>query len=223
MSDIGTDLLVGYAWVALGYFVLILVAYSAITLMSLVYARRQLRRTVHARLQRSVRSSLTPPISVLVPCFNEEDVIVDSVRSLRALRYPQHEVVVTNDGSTDASLERLVEAFGMRRVDQPVPGRLAYAHVRGVYRSRSQPSLVVIDKENGGRSDALNAAIDHARSPLVCCVDAVPSWSPTGCSSSSARSSSARTARSRRAGSSASRTGRASSAGTSCRPRCPGA
>jgi cellulose synthase/poly-beta-1,6-N-acetylglucosamine synthase-like glycosyltransferase len=166
------SLAVGFAHVALGYFVLIVLSYTAITALSFVYARRTLRRTVHARLQRSVRSSLTPPISVCVPCFVEQDVIVDSVRSLLALRYPHHEVVVCNDGSQDATLRRMIDAFAMRRVDQPAPRRLAYAHVRGVYRSRTHPGLVVVDKDNGGRSDALNAAIDHARSPLVCCVDA---------------------------------------------------
>jgi cellulose synthase/poly-beta-1,6-N-acetylglucosamine synthase-like glycosyltransferase len=172
MTGVLETLAVGFAHVALGYFVLVMVSYTVITGLSFVYARRMLRRTVHARLQRSVRSSLTPPISVCVPCYDEEDVIVDSVRALLALRYPRHEVVVCNDGSQDASLQRLVDAFALRRVDQPAPRRLPYSHVRGVYRCRAHPGLVVIDKDNGGRSDALNAAIDHARNPLVCCVDA---------------------------------------------------
>jgi cellulose synthase/poly-beta-1,6-N-acetylglucosamine synthase-like glycosyltransferase len=172
MIGVLEDAGVAFAYVALGYFVLILLSYTAVTALSFVYARRALRRTVHARMQRSVRSSLTPPISVCVPCYDEEDVIVDSVRSLLALRYPRHEVVVCNDGSKDASLERLVEAYALRRIDEPAPRRLPYAHIRGVYRSRAHPALVVIDKENGGRSDALNAAVDHARNPLVCCVDA---------------------------------------------------
>jgi len=156
----------------LGYFVLVVVAYSAVTVLSFVQARRHLRRVVHARLQRSVRSSLTPPIAVCVPCFDEEEVIVDSVRAMLALRYPQHEVVVANDGSTDRSLALLAEAFALRRVDQPAQAPLATAPVRGVYRSRTHPNLVVVDKVNGGRADALNAAINHARHPLVCCTDA---------------------------------------------------
>jgi cellulose synthase/poly-beta-1,6-N-acetylglucosamine synthase-like glycosyltransferase len=88
------------------------------------------------------------------------------------LRYPQHEVVVANDGSTDRSLALLVEAFALRRVDLPVDAPLPTQPVHAVYRSRTHPNLVVLDKANGGRSDALNAAINHARHPLVCCTDA---------------------------------------------------
>jgi cellulose synthase/poly-beta-1,6-N-acetylglucosamine synthase-like glycosyltransferase len=67
---------------------------------------------------------------------------------------------------------RLIEAFEMHRVDQPEHARLPTKHVRGVWRSRTHSNLVVIDKENGGRSDGLNCAINFARYPLVCCVDA---------------------------------------------------
>jgi cellulose synthase/poly-beta-1,6-N-acetylglucosamine synthase-like glycosyltransferase len=166
------DFVLGINYVVLGYFVLVLVSYSAVTFLSWVQVRRYFRRLVHARLQRSVRSRLTPPISVCVPAHNEAEVIVDAIRSMLALRYPEHEVVLTNDGSTDATLERLIEAFAMHRVDQPEHPRLPTARVRGVYRSSLHSGLVVIDKENGGRSDALNASINLARYPLICCVDA---------------------------------------------------
>ena len=172
MSALLQDVFFVVNHVVLGYFGLVVVSYTAVTLLSYVQARRHLRRLVHARLQRSVRSSLTPPITVCVPCFDEEEVIVSSVRALLGLRYPQHEVVVTNDGSRDRSLELLVDAFALRRVDHPAPSLLPTRPLRGVYRSRTHPNLTVIDKENGGRSDALNAAINHARHPLVCCTDA---------------------------------------------------
>jgi cellulose synthase/poly-beta-1,6-N-acetylglucosamine synthase-like glycosyltransferase len=172
VSDLLRDLFAFVNHVVLGYFVLVVAGYTAITLLSYVQARRHRRRLVHARLQRSVRSSLTPPIAVCVPCLDEEAVLVDCVRALLGLRYPQHEVVVANDGSTDRSLALLIEAFALRRVDDPAPAPLPTRPIRGVYRSRTHPNLTVIDKENGGRSDALNAAINHARHPLVCCTDA---------------------------------------------------
>ena len=156
----------------LAYFTIILVSYSAVTLLSWVQVRRYFRRLIHARLQRSVRSHLTPPISITTAAYNESGVIVDAVRSMLSLRYPEHEVVLTNDGSTDSTLEELIEAFAMYRVDQPEHPRLATAHVRGVWRSRRHSNLLVVDKENGGRSDGLNASINFARYPLVCCVDA---------------------------------------------------
>jgi cellulose synthase/poly-beta-1,6-N-acetylglucosamine synthase-like glycosyltransferase len=159
-------------YVVLAYFVAILISYSAVTLLSWVQVRRYYRRLVHARLQRSVRSNLTPPISICTAAYNEAEVIVDAMRSMLSLRYPEHEVVLTNDGSTDATLEKMIEAFSMYRVDQPEHARLETALVRGVWRSRSHSNLVIVDKENGGRSDALNSSINFARYPLVCCVDA---------------------------------------------------
>ncbi len=158
--------------VVLAYFVIIVVSYSTVTLLSWVQVRRYFRRLVHARLERSVRSALTPPISLTTSAYNEGSVIVDSVRSMLALRYPEHEVVLTNDGSSDDTMERLIEAFSMHRVDQPEHARLPTQPVLGVWRSRTHSGLVVIDKENGGRSDGLNCSINFARYPLVCCVDA---------------------------------------------------
>ena len=156
----------------LAYFVLILVSYTGVTFLSWLQVRRYYRRLVHARLQRSVRSTLTPPISICTAAYNEAEVIVDAMRSMLSLRYPEHEVVLTNDGSTDATLERMIDAFAMYRVDQPEHARLETARVLGVWRSRTHSNLMVIDKENGGKCDALNAGINFARYPLVCCVDA---------------------------------------------------
>ena len=166
------DVVMAINAVVLAYFILILVSYSAVTLLSWIQVRRYFRRLVHARLQRSVRSRLTPPISICAPAYNESEVIIDAVRSMLGLRYPLHEVVLTNDGSTDDTLDVLIEAFDMYRVDQPGHLRLDTAPVRGVWRSRSNSNLIVVDKENGGRADALNSSINFARYPLVCCIDA---------------------------------------------------
>ena len=166
------DVVMAINSIVLIYFIVLLGSYSIVTLLSWIQVRRYFRRLVHARLQRSVRSRLTPPISICAPAFNEEGVIVDSIRSMLGLRYPQHEVVLANDGSTDGTLEQLIAAFDMYRVDEPGHVRLETAPVRGVWRSRSHSNLVVVDKENGRRADALNAAINYARYPLVCCVDA---------------------------------------------------
>lgn len=117
-------------------------------------------------------SPLTPPVSVLLPAFDEEAGVVESVRSLLALRYPEHEVIVINDGSRDATLERLDAAFDLVPVRLALRGRVATAPVRGAYASRRAPSLLVIDKENGGKADALNCGIGAARHPYVCAVDA---------------------------------------------------
>jgi cellulose synthase/poly-beta-1,6-N-acetylglucosamine synthase-like glycosyltransferase len=113
-----------------------------------------------------------PPISVVVPAYNEELTIVSSVRSILQLRYADFQVVVVNDGSRDGTLAVLTEAFNLVPFPQAYHARLKARPVRGVYRSANNPNLVVIDKENGGKADAINVGINAARSPLFCCIDA---------------------------------------------------
>jgi cellulose synthase/poly-beta-1,6-N-acetylglucosamine synthase-like glycosyltransferase len=99
-------------------------------------------------------------------------VIVDSVRSLLALRYPRHEVVVVSDGSTDRTIAVLEEEFDLAPVRVALRNGISTAAVRATYVSRTHPNLLVVDKENGGRSDALNAGVNAARNPYVCVIDA---------------------------------------------------
>ena len=114
----------------------------------------------------------TPPISIIAPAYNEEPTIVDSVRAFLHLEYPNFSVIVVNDGSKDGTMERLRERFQLERVKNVYRREFDTKPVRGVYRSRLEPRLVVVDKDNGGKADALNAGINVARTPLVCCVDA---------------------------------------------------
>lgn len=113
-----------------------------------------------------------PPIAILAPAFNEAKTIEQSVRSLLSLRYPHFEIIVINDGSTDATLDVLKRAFGLQPVERACPFTLPHAAVSCVYGGPLHPNLVVIDKVNGGKADALNAGINFARSPLFCSMDA---------------------------------------------------
>jgi len=117
-------------------------------------------------------ADVAPPVSVLVPAFNEERSIIDSVRSILSLQYPGLQVVVVSDGSTDGTVERLVSAFGMSESDTLPQPALPHEAVTATYTSDIESRLVVVDKANGGKSDALNCAITYARSPLVCTIDA---------------------------------------------------
>ena len=166
------DLLLAYTIVAFVYFALLNSLYLFLTLV----AWRQMGSEVRARrylgLEEVFRSPFTPGVSVVVPAFNEAAVIVESVRSLLALRYPRHEVVVVNDGSSDGTLAALTGAFDLAPIRKALRGEIPTAPIRAAYVSRRHPNLIVLDKENGGRSDALNAGINVARHPYVCVIDA---------------------------------------------------
>jgi cellulose synthase/poly-beta-1,6-N-acetylglucosamine synthase-like glycosyltransferase len=113
-----------------------------------------------------------PPLSILVPAHNEEMTIADSVISFLTLQYPHHEVVLVNDGSSDATMATLLEAYDLYEVPPAFMITVPSKPVRAYYRSRRYSKLLVIDKENGGKADALNAALNAARFPYVLAVDA---------------------------------------------------
>lgn len=114
----------------------------------------------------------TPPISIIAPAYNEERTVVESVRAFLHLEYPDFTVIVVNDGSRDGTMARLQERFQLEPVKTVYRRDFETAEIRGVYRTSLEPRLVVVDKANGGKADALNAGINVARTPLVCCVDA---------------------------------------------------
>ena len=117
-------------------------------------------------------ADLAPPIALLSPAYNEELTIIESVRSMLSLEYPSFEIIVINDGSTDKTLERLKEEFDLKPVSRAFSQTVDHAPVRGIYKSARQSRLIVIDKENGGKSDALNAGINISRAPIFCSMDA---------------------------------------------------
>jgi cellulose synthase/poly-beta-1,6-N-acetylglucosamine synthase-like glycosyltransferase len=109
---------------------------------------------------------------VLAPAYNESATVRDSIRAMLLLRHPRHEVIVINDGSADNTLKVLIEEFRLYRSSRVGLGSIATAQVRGVYESRDPIPLVVIDKKNGGKADALNCGLNYARNELVAVVDA---------------------------------------------------
>jgi cellulose synthase/poly-beta-1,6-N-acetylglucosamine synthase-like glycosyltransferase len=119
-----------------------------------------------------VYSSLELPVTVAVPAYNEQEHIVQTVDSLLQLEYSEFEIVVVNDGSTDETLKRLSDAFSLEPFPQPYRDNIPTQRVRQIYVSQRFPNLRVIDKLNGGKGDALNAAINCARYPLFFATDA---------------------------------------------------
>lgn len=150
-------------------------AQSAIYLVELVVAFWTLRRAPPVESGPSLWAAyadVAPPISLLVPAYNEEATVVENVRSLLGLQYPRFEIVVINDGSKDATMARLIDAFELVPVTRAYEDMIPHQPIRGLYGTPRQPNLVVVDKANGGKADALNAGIVVSRNPLFCAVDA---------------------------------------------------
>ncbi|MDQ8154294.1 MAG: glycosyltransferase [Gemmatimonadota bacterium] len=159
-------------WMILVYFILLNSFYALLLILSFpeLWAHFQLADDEY--FARVLSTDALPPISVLVPAYNEEVSIASSVLSFLTLEYPRHEVVLVNDGSTDRTMEELVRAYDLYEVPAAIQRTIPSAAIRAVYRSRTHSKLLVIDKDNGGKADSLNAAINAARFPYVIACDA---------------------------------------------------
>ncbi len=180
MSDFLLSTLVVLDAIVIVYFLtymvvnLCLLAISATRVRYSIQAVQTLRR--HEERTADQRN-FSPLISLLVPAYNEEVTIAESVKSLMNLRYPRYEIVIVNDGSKDDTIKVLQQAFQMVRGDIDYDPHLGTAPVRGFYRSTMKlpPSLermVLIDKENGGKADALNVGINASRGTYLASMDA---------------------------------------------------
>ncbi|MGQ9630693.1 MAG: HEAT repeat domain-containing protein [bacterium] len=166
------ELIVVVYYTILLYYLAINTINFAVMVVSFITARLRARRLRFIDLDELIRSNMLIPVSILVPAYNEELVIVDSVNSLLKLKYPEFEVVVINDGSKDDTLQVLIDTFDLRRADLPFNRAIPTEPIRGFYINPEIPNLVVVDKENGGKDDALNVGINVSRHPLFCSVDA---------------------------------------------------
>lgn len=118
-----------------------------------------------------LNSSLAPSISILAPAYNEQETVVESVKSFLSLNYPSFEVVVINDGSKDETMKRLIEAYSLLPTELIYDRELSSTPVRQIYQSAVHPNLYVVDKENGGKADALNVGIGVCQYDIFCAVD----------------------------------------------------
>jgi cellulose synthase/poly-beta-1,6-N-acetylglucosamine synthase-like glycosyltransferase len=164
----------GFAWFSIVYFVVLNTVYLAIIALAALNATRMRRKDSFAGLGEIFHSPLAPPISVVVPVCNMEDLIVGSIRGLLNLRYPEFEVIVVDDGSGDSTFARLEREFGLVEIDKVLrdslrtAGRFISAHA-----PRDGGKLLVLRKQSMGRpADAVNMAVNAAQYPLICRVDA---------------------------------------------------
>jgi cellulose synthase/poly-beta-1,6-N-acetylglucosamine synthase-like glycosyltransferase len=164
----------GFAWFSISYFVVLNTAYLVIIALAGLNAIRLRRRVSFTGLGEIFHSPLAPPISVVVPVCNMADLIVGSTRGLLNLRYPQFEVIVVDDGSTDSTFARLEREFGLVEIDKVLrDGLHTVGRLKSAHAPRDGSNLLVLRKESMGRpADAVNMGVNAAQYPLICRVDA---------------------------------------------------
>ncbi len=157
--------------VIVSYFFLANGIYTLLTVLSLRWVWLQNRRMGFQGLEALRESVVTPPVTIIMPAWNEQEVIVRSILSVLKTDYPSLEIIVVDDGSTDRTLERLTSAFRLVRMDLIYRPGLPTKPVRGFYMDPGIPNLLVISKENGGKADALNVGLNMTRTPYFCTLD----------------------------------------------------
>ena len=174
MTSVVRHAVVGFDWFVLVYFVLLNSGYLVLIAIASIDVARWMRRFSFAGHDDIFANPLTPGVSVLVPAFNEELSIVESAHAMLAVKYPEFEVIIVDDGSTDATFERLRTAFDLVEVERVIPNDVpTIGAVRSVHAPADGGPLLVVRKDNvGRRADPLNVGLNAARQPLVCMVDA---------------------------------------------------
>ena len=171
MTDYAIQFILGVNAIVLVYFLLLNGGYLFTTVLAITAVRRHAARA-SARDVTDILTAGAPPITLLAPAYNEEATCVEATTALLSLVYPDYEVIVINDGSKDGTMKRLTDAFDLESAPRAPTAELPTASVRDVYRSRRRPSLWVVDKQNGGKADALNVGINYCRTELFCAMDA---------------------------------------------------
>jgi cellulose synthase/poly-beta-1,6-N-acetylglucosamine synthase-like glycosyltransferase len=173
LRSVVVEVLRVFDWAVLVYFVAVNSSYLGLLCLAAVELFRYRRWQSVTGQEEVLASPFSPPVSVLVPVYNEEAAIVQSVEAMLALRYPQFEVVLVVDGATDGTFDLLRRGYDLVRVERGVPEDVPMREKpTGVYVPRGDAPLTVVTKANSGRADSLNVAINAARYPLVCMVDA---------------------------------------------------
>ena len=153
---------------------ILLGSYLLLGIFSAIALRKYLRKNSYVNYNSLVTSPLSPKISIIAPAFNESKSIIYNIRTLLSLYYNNFEVIIVNDGSTDDTFEKIEKAYELIRVNYFFDYHLPCERIKGIYKSKnpSYNRLTVIDKNNGGKADSLNAGINICQSTLFVSIDA---------------------------------------------------
>lgn len=163
-----------FQYLFLLYAFLVITSYILLAIFSTKETISYLRKNSFVNYSDILSSKIAPSISIIAPAYNESLNIVDNVRSLLSAHYVNYDVIIVNDGSKDDSLKKLIETYQLVKVDYLINERIKTQPLRaGVFKSTNPAfeKLIVVDKENGGKSDALNFGLNISKNEYVACID----------------------------------------------------
>ena len=156
------------------FFIFYILAYSSYLFLSVITGAWHLyKKSRMSMLYNELKHDYYVPVSIIVPAYNEEVTIIDSIRSLIELDYQLYEIIVVDDGSTDKTSERLIQAFDLKLVNRPIHMVLRCKSHSKIYEGKAgRVKITMINKLNGGKGDALNMGINASEFPYFLSVDA---------------------------------------------------
>nr|WP_163407240.1 glycosyltransferase [Flavobacterium ajazii] len=162
-----------YLYLILGYAILIMSSYLILAYLSMKELRSYLKKNSFVDYEVLLTSEFAPKLSLIAPAYNEGFTIEENVKSLLSLNYNNYQVIVVNDGSKDNSMEILIKTYDLVLTELDIHSKIETKKVKGIYTSRNAAfkKLIVVDKENGGKADALNVGLNIAQNPYVVCID----------------------------------------------------
>ena len=154
------------------YFVFINIIYILMLLVAFNAIKKYSQHIQSLEMKNLFLSPFAKPVSLLVPAYNEQATIVGSLKSILQLQYPAYEIILINDGSSDNTMEQLLNSFDLIKTKNVFRKQLPCQDIKAIYESSTYSNLTVVDKVNGGKADALNAGINISKYPLICSLDA---------------------------------------------------
>lgn len=160
-----------FAWFIVIYMVVVISFYSFIFFISMLQLRKEYQLNSSQSFDEYTSEISMKPVSIIVPAYNEEPGIVQSVRSLLSINYPRYEIIVVNDGSTDQTMKKMIDQYEMVEISKVIRMQIKTEQIKKIYQSTILPELYMIDKKNGGKADALNVGLNFSHYPYFCSLD----------------------------------------------------
>ena len=160
-----------FGWFIAIFMSIVISFYSIVLIISFLQLRKKYHLDRTQAYEDYINDFYTKPVSIIVPAYNEEAGIVQSVRSLLSVNYPTYEIIVVNDGSKDHTLEKMIQTYEMKEINKVIRKHVDTKPIKKIYQSTILSNLYLVDKENGGKADALNVGLNFSHYPYFCSLD----------------------------------------------------